>query len=314
MICQEKDVDNEYIARRYDMTILLRNIAGNGGLQLVMEPYFDWGMRVMNIVAKQLTEDDINTKGKKSLAHAKKAILNHSSLKSDFALICNRQEMRDKSLETTYQLFEKVYILVLTKVCNARFGEVLANYSETNHLKNKGKLGIRAYLNGLVNGVTQKEETNNSSDSTAAPIPVPTFAVILLGGNGAIAAQVAPQVPALAPAPFLRSSENFAKPAPEVSDLFFRTARCSLRLPRVPYKSLSRRASVRGAGRPSRTLCMRGCVSPPAAPWPVRPTPLQFAAPELFRVRRPTAQRPHRMCAANLNCRGRTLLATSTPS
>ena len=35
--------------------------------------------------------------------------------------------------------------------------------------KNKGKLG-----------------TNNSSDSTAAPIPVPTFAVILLGGNGAI--------------------------------------------------------------------------------------------------------------------------------
>ena len=159
MICQEKDVDDEYIARRYDMTmlLLLRNIAVNGGLQLVMELYLDWGMRVMNIVAKQLTEDDINIKGKKSLAHAKKAIPNHSSLKSDFALICNRQEMRDKSLERTYQLFEKVYILVLTKVCNARFVEVLTNYSEKNHLKNKGKLGIRAYLNGLVNGVTKKK-------------------------------------------------------------------------------------------------------------------------------------------------------------
>ena len=67
--------------------MLLRNIDGNGGLQLVMEPYFDWGMRVMNIVAKQLTEDDINTKGEKLLAHAKKVILNHSSLKSNFALI-----------------------------------------------------------------------------------------------------------------------------------------------------------------------------------------------------------------------------------
>ena len=76
MICQQKDIDNEYITRQYDMTMLLRNIAGNGGLQLVMEPYFDWGMKVMNIVAKQLTEDDINTKGKKLLAHAKKAILN----------------------------------------------------------------------------------------------------------------------------------------------------------------------------------------------------------------------------------------------
>ena len=133
------------------MTMLLRNIAGNGGLQLLIEPYFDWGMKVMNVVAKQLTEDDINIKGEKSLAHAKKAILNHSSLKSDFALICNRQEMR--GLEMNYQLFEKVYTLVLTKVCNARFGEVLRNYSETNHLKNKGKLGIRAKLNGLVNGV-----------------------------------------------------------------------------------------------------------------------------------------------------------------
>ena len=37
MICQEKDVDDEYIARQYDMTTLLRNIAGNGGLQLLID-------------------------------------------------------------------------------------------------------------------------------------------------------------------------------------------------------------------------------------------------------------------------------------
>ena len=70
--------------------MLLRNVAGNGGLQLVTEPYFGWGMKVMDIVARELTEDAINAKGKKSLAKAKKAILNHSTLKSDFALICNR--------------------------------------------------------------------------------------------------------------------------------------------------------------------------------------------------------------------------------
>ena len=93
MICQEKDVDDEYIARRYNMIILLRNIAGNSGLQLVTEPYFGWGMKATNIVAKELTEEDINTKGDKTLAKAKKAIMNHSTLKSDFASICNRQEM-----------------------------------------------------------------------------------------------------------------------------------------------------------------------------------------------------------------------------
>ena len=62
--------------------------------------------------------------------------------------------MCNQRLEMNYQLSDKVYNLIMTKVCNARFGEVLANYSETNHLKNKGKLGIQAYLNGLVNGVT----------------------------------------------------------------------------------------------------------------------------------------------------------------
>ena len=81
IICREKDVDDKHIARRYDMTMLLRNVAGNGGLQLVTEPYFDWGMKAMNIVPKELTEDDINAKGKKTLAKAKIAILNHSTLK-----------------------------------------------------------------------------------------------------------------------------------------------------------------------------------------------------------------------------------------
>ena len=72
MICQEKDVDDEHIARRYDMTILLGNVAGNGGLQLITEPYFAWGVKAMNIVGEELSEEDINAKGDKSLAKADK--------------------------------------------------------------------------------------------------------------------------------------------------------------------------------------------------------------------------------------------------
>ena len=32
MFCQEKDVDEEYIKTRYDLTMLLQNIGGNGGM------------------------------------------------------------------------------------------------------------------------------------------------------------------------------------------------------------------------------------------------------------------------------------------
>ena len=41
MLCQEKDVGDEYISTRYDMTMLIRNMAGDGGLYLLTEPYFE---------------------------------------------------------------------------------------------------------------------------------------------------------------------------------------------------------------------------------------------------------------------------------
>ena len=86
----------------------------------------------------------------------------------------------------------------MTKVCNARFGEVLANYIEKNYLKNKGKLGLRAKLSAMVNGVSLEKEKNNcsivtngsASNSTAAPVPVPTFLNILLGGNSDVEEKV----------------------------------------------------------------------------------------------------------------------------
>ena len=75
-----------------------------------------------------------------------------------------------------------------------KIGEVLTNYnySEKIHLKNKGRLGLQAKLSAMANGVSQKKETNNGSiatngsvsNLTAAPDPLPTFLIILLGGNG----------------------------------------------------------------------------------------------------------------------------------
>ena len=73
MICQEKDVGDEYIAKRYDMNMLLRNIAGDGGLHLVTEAFFGWGMKAINAVARELTADDIVDKGNTALSRAKKS-------------------------------------------------------------------------------------------------------------------------------------------------------------------------------------------------------------------------------------------------
>ena len=87
MFCQEKDVDEEYVKKRYDLTMLLRNIGGNGGMRLVSDEYFDWGVTAMRIVSKELTVAGVETKGSKTFGRAKKAILNLTSLKSDFALI-----------------------------------------------------------------------------------------------------------------------------------------------------------------------------------------------------------------------------------
>ena len=98
VFCQEKDVDEEYVKARYDLTVLLRNIGGNGGMRLVSGEYFDWGVRAMRVVSKELTVADIEIKGSKAFGRAKKAIFNHTSLKSDFALICQHQSSETSNL------------------------------------------------------------------------------------------------------------------------------------------------------------------------------------------------------------------------
>ena len=69
---QEKDVGDEYISKRYDMNMLLRNITGDGGLHLLTEAFSGWGMKAMNAVARELTADDIVDKGDTALSREKK--------------------------------------------------------------------------------------------------------------------------------------------------------------------------------------------------------------------------------------------------
>ena len=71
MFCKEKYVDDEYIRTCYDLTMLLRNIGGNGGLCLVSEAFFDWGFKAMRIISKELTVSDIRMKGTKAFGKAK---------------------------------------------------------------------------------------------------------------------------------------------------------------------------------------------------------------------------------------------------
>ena len=181
MFCQEKDVDEGYVKARYDLTMLLRNIGGNGGMRLVSGEYFDWGVTVMRIVSKELTVADIEMKGSKAFGRAKQAMFNHTSLKSDFALICQRQSRRDQRIETSYELSSEIYNEVLDKVCNSRFNEVMDNYAEQRALKGKGKLGLRPTL---LAGVSAKKEGTAGATITASPSP--TFDVLLLGENGAV--------------------------------------------------------------------------------------------------------------------------------
>ena len=79
-----------------------------------------------------------------------------------------------------YQLSVKAYTIVMTKVCNARFGEVLANYRQINKLKGTGKIGLCQTLLGMgkMNG--------EASTSDVAVATAPTFSIIQQGHDGAV--------------------------------------------------------------------------------------------------------------------------------
>jgi len=75
MICQEKDLDDDDVTTKYDLTKMLHYIGRDYGLLLVMEEFFSWGMKAMCNISKELTMDDFTLNGDEAIKTAKKVIL-----------------------------------------------------------------------------------------------------------------------------------------------------------------------------------------------------------------------------------------------
>ena len=110
----EKDADDDYITSRYNLSTHFRNVGGKGGLSLVTDHFFDWGMKAMRLVAKELTVKDIEMKGAKAIKAAKNGILQHPTLKSNFILICHRALKMDDTLVISPTLSSKVFDAITT--------------------------------------------------------------------------------------------------------------------------------------------------------------------------------------------------------
>ena len=65
----------------------------------------------------------------------------------------------------------EVYNDVMTKVCNARFNEVVDNYIEQHALKGKGKLDLRAKL--LAGELRKKEYVNSAAGANSKTVAAP---------------------------------------------------------------------------------------------------------------------------------------------
>ncbi len=164
MVCYERDLDDEYYSKFYDMATMMRNIGGQGGLTLVNSIYFEWGMRAMRIVINEFTVYEIIHNPHNADRTARKAIINNTSLKSDFTLLCVNNS------DATHPVILSVFEIVMTKVINARFGEVRKNYSRQQEaLKVHGKANFRTGL--LV--MTQQSKGKKSNDDTTRATQAP---------------------------------------------------------------------------------------------------------------------------------------------
>ena len=138
MVCQKKDVDESYLADRYDLGMAFSNVGGEGGLTLVTEPFFEWGMNVMRTISKALTVEDIKARGTSALKTGRKAMLKDDSLRNGLALLFHKQcqvsTKSEKPISFSTEMSTEIYQDIMIKACNCCFGEVLENYNEKNQL------------------------------------------------------------------------------------------------------------------------------------------------------------------------------------
>lgn len=215
MICLEKDVDEDFISNCLDFATLIRNTGGEGGLSLITAGFLDWATKAMLAIAKQLTVDDIRQKGDTALRTATNAILKHPTLKSDFALVCTKQEQRSLQLcrenstdaddvvrliadprepKMSYSVAANVFVEVMTKICHARFGEILKNFSEKEALHGTAKVNFRTSLavsSKAAAAAASSANANAASGYTAATAAAsaPVFEAPQPGVNNAMSSK-----------------------------------------------------------------------------------------------------------------------------
>ena len=103
-------------------------------------------------VAKLMSPEDLKKKGEVAFESGKRTVLADPSLRSDFVLLCARRDI-DREVSS------RVFLNLITKACNARFGEMVRNFCEMEKLKGRGKLGFRKELLGMARRENIPSET-----------------------------------------------------------------------------------------------------------------------------------------------------------
>ena len=185
MACYEKDVDDEYISKRVDFGTFLRNCGGEGGLLYVTEPFFDTMMQIMKKIVTAVTVYDFQTNPSTVWETGKKLVLSNASLKSDFITVFLRQVKQLRKADPSFPHvvnsdIARVFQIVVTKMCHARFGAVEDVYKELSGLKSKGYSTFRGVLlaSTKLNG-SKAEGKGSDAPDTLITLPSP-------GKNGAV--------------------------------------------------------------------------------------------------------------------------------
>ncbi|KAL9184884.1 hypothetical protein ACHAXT_002661 [Thalassiosira profunda] len=192
MVCYEKDVSDDYIAERYDMNMLVRNAGSEGGLTLVKSQFFEWGRSVIRTIAKEHTVHDIKANPHTAAKAAANRLLNNASLRSQLALAASKHS------SASYRTAMAVYVEVMTKVKNARFGVVTDSYKKSE-VTAKGAANFRTELLVMSRHPRTQDKkpaaiASSAPSLTGAPTDAvlgvaPTVAIVLPppGQHGAIA-------------------------------------------------------------------------------------------------------------------------------
>ena len=152
IICLD-DADDKYFEKRYSTHM---NLLNNGGLTLVSEILFPFGMQLMTAVRESFTMQHMDNNPKHAFKIAKKALLENKRLSNYFRAICQRHsELKGKKFE---KAVSAVYKMVLPKVIHSRFAVVFCRWKE-KHVQSKDKHALRPVLKVGVSNKAKKDST-----------------------------------------------------------------------------------------------------------------------------------------------------------